>query len=80
MRGALLCKLRQLLLDPVSICRAMQVPATLQTLSEVMNAYESSLHSEASGAAAGGEGGAGTQGFAPVLDAILDPLLEMCRR
>ena len=67
-------------LVPLPLCFYVQVAATLQTLSEVMNAYESALHSEASGGDDGEDGASGAQGFAAVLDAILDPLLEMCRR
>lgn len=50
------------------------VGGALQTLSEIIRAHERAL-------GAGGDGsGAGSAEFAPVLDAVVDPLLEMCRR
>ncbi|KIZ02121.1 Conserved oligomeric Golgi complex subunit 6 [Monoraphidium neglectum] len=54
-----------------------QVAATLATLSEIVAAHEGAL----GGSAAGGDGGGGgDEGMSQVLDAVLEPMLEMCRR
>jgi hypothetical protein len=59
----------------------LQVPGTLQTLSEIMNAHESALQAPSSSdAASPSQNDAAAAAFTPVLEALLGPLLEVCRR
>lgn len=58
--------------------------AALHQLHEIMSAHESEMAMGAAARAAAGGGGqsdddAASDEFAPVLDAVLEPLIEMCR-